>query len=185
MGSLDRENATEWKDQADQSENALWLLWDDSKGAYLAANEVCRQVDVWGNAFLVTHGIGDKSRQLRVAQYLANHYPEFVHRGQVRHLPEPERWDRLFVDTPAGTYQNGGYWGTASGWMIKALSTVHPALAKKTLDDLISSYMQDGILEWIALDGRRGPDLYVATIANAWSLLKTRGPSTSGEDMRS
>ncbi len=37
-------------------------------GAYLAANEICRQVDIWGNAFLAAH---DQSRAEPTRLHLA------------------------------------------------------------------------------------------------------------------
>ena len=95
-----------------------------------------------------------------MAQTLDDRYDTFVHQGQVRHLPAPEYWERIFKPIPEDTYQNGGYWGTASGWMIEALRTVDPALAEKTFRELIASYREEGVLEWIAPGGRKGPDLY-------------------------
>jgi hypothetical protein len=171
MAELDSARTDEWHERAVATEDGLWLLWDEASGLYLAADELCRQVDVWGNAFAVAHKIGDAARRARVAQALADRYATFVHAGQVRHLPEPESWERLFQPVDAGTYQNGGYWGTASGWLIEALKTVDPGLAERTLQELIGHYRREGVLEWIAPDGRKGPDLYVATILNVWSLV--------------
>jgi hypothetical protein len=168
MEELEPSEAMHWHDRAAAAEENLWLLWDEEHGAYLAADEVCRQVDVWGNAFLVAQGIGDP-------QYLAKHYDSFIYAGQVRHLPKPEYWERMFKPIGEETYQNGGYWGTASGWMIEALRTVDPVLAKRTLGDLLDNYQKHGILEWISPQGGKGPDLYVATIVNVWSLVKDGG----------
>ena len=87
MAELDPSAAEHWQNRAALAESNLWLLWDDEPGAYLAANEVCRQVDVWGNAYAVAHGVGDPVRRERAARYLARDYDSFVHAGQVRHLP--------------------------------------------------------------------------------------------------
>ncbi len=171
MAELHPPSAGEWRERAAAVEESLWLLWDDVQGVYLAADEICRQVDIWGNAFAVAHAIGDLERRQRVAHYLANQYDRCVYRGQVRHLPAPEHWERLFQPVAEGTYQNGGYWGTAAGWLIQALETVEPALAKRTFGDLIDGYRQQGIREWIAPDGGHGPDLYVPTILNVWTLI--------------
>jgi hypothetical protein len=159
-----------WRGLASSAEQNLVLLWDDERGAYLAANEICRQVDVWGNAFAVARKIGAVARRERVAHYLADHYDSFVFAGQVRHLPEPEQWERMFKPIGAGTYQNGGYWGTPSGWLIEALHSVDRTLSERTLEQLLNAYRENGVLEWISPQGKRGPDMYVATIVNAWSL---------------
>lgn len=171
LPDLDPAGAAAWRSRAAAVEAGLWLLWDEDEGAWLAASEVCRQVDVWGNAFAVAHGLGAAGHRQRAARWLAAHDDAIVHAGQVRHLPPPQVWERLFVDVAPVTYQNGGYWGTPSGWLIAALRLVDPALAAGTLADLLAAYRRDGVLEWVAPDGRRGPDLYVATIVNVWSLL--------------
>jgi hypothetical protein len=171
MAELDSASMDEWRERAAATEDGLWLLWDETSGLYLAADELCRQIDVWGNAFVVAHRMGDAARRARAAQALADRYATFVYAGQVRHLPEPETWERLFQPVDAGTYQNGGYWGTASGWLIAALKTVDPALAQRTFQDLIDGYRREGVLEWASPDGRKGPDLYVATILNVWTLV--------------
>lgn len=173
MAELDPSTAEEWKRRASAAEDSLWLLWDDERGVYLAANEVCRQVDVWGNAFAAAHSIGEPARCQRAAQYLAEHYDALVYAGQVRHLPAPEYWERMFQPVPQDTYQNGGYWGTASGWLIDALRPIDPVLAERTLQDLLAGYRQEGILEWTTPQGGRGPDLYVATIVNVWSRIRS------------
>jgi hypothetical protein len=172
MAELEPSEQKHWQARGSAAEESLWLLWDDDRGAYLAADEICRQVDVWGNAFAVAHTIGDHARRERVARYLADHYDSLVYAGQVRHLPAPEHWERMFKPIGEGTYQNGGYWGTASGWLIEALGTVDPSLSARTLEDLLTDYRKNGVLEWISPHGEKGPDLYVATIVNVWSLVK-------------
>jgi hypothetical protein len=178
MAAMEPEASDEWDARAAAVDNNLWLLWDDERGAYLAANEICRQVDIWGNAFLVAHGIGDAQRRKRAARSLADNYDQFVYNGQVRHLPVPEYWERMFKPIPENSYQNGGYWGTAAGWLIQALNTVDPALAGRMLRDLLADYRQNGVFEWINPEGGKGPDLYVATIVNVWSLVKDYGSSS-------
>jgi hypothetical protein len=180
MAELEQEAASEWYDRAAEAEDGLWLLWDEEGGFYLAANEICHQFDVWGNALAVAQRIGDAGRRRRVARTLADRYETLVYAGQVRHLPAPEHWARLFTPVTEGTYQNGGYWGTASGWLIDALETVDPALAACTFQDLMASYREEGIVEWIAPDGGKGPDLYVATMLNVWSLIQSRGNPRQG-----
>lgn len=181
MAELEPAAAHEWLGREATVEDNLWLLWDEDRGVYLAANEICRQVDVWGNALLVANDIGDPVRRERVARYLAREHESFVYAGQVRQLPTPEYWERMFKPVRKDTYQNGGYWGTASGWLIAALRTVDTTLAERTLQELLNDYRQNGIREWVSPCAGNGPDLYVATIMNVWSLVKR--PTT--DDRRS
>ncbi len=172
MAEMDAANADEWRSAAQATEDALEFLWDENHGAYRAASESCRQIDIWGNAFLVAKRIGPASRRLQVASYLESKYPEYVYCGQVRHLLVPDQWEKLFEPRTVGTYQNGGYWGTPSGWLIEALESVNRELSERTLVDLVEFYRANGILEWVSPDGGNGPDLYVASILNFWSILK-------------
>lgn len=172
MAELEPAAAHEWLARAAEAEDNLCLLWDEDRGVYLAANEICRQVDVWGNAVLVAQDIGDAGRCERVARYLAQKHNTFVYAGQVRQLPAPEYWERMFKPIARDTYQNGGYWGTASGWLIAALRTVDAELAERTFEELLADYRQNGIREWVSPYAGSGPDLYVATIVNVWSLIK-------------
>lgn len=172
MAELDVANDTDWLSCAATTEEALNILWDKSEGAYLAADEVCRQVDVWGNAFAVAHQIGPKDKLAQISEYLRSHYADYIYEGQVRHLPGTQEWERMLRAVSLGTYQNGGYWGTPSGWLIEALMPVDSALARRTFDDLMAFYQREGILEWSSPDGAKGPDLYVATILNVWTLVK-------------
>jgi hypothetical protein len=54
------------------------------------------------------------------------------------------------------TYQNGGYWASASGWMFYALAKYDPALAKKIIDEFVvhtKKFAHDGApYEWINKD---------------------------------
>ena len=172
MAELEPEQARRWQVAGKEAEDALWLLWDEGQGVYLAANEVCAQIDIWGNAFAVAHQIGSAERRQRVVRWLTEHYDEYVWQGQVRHLPGQQTWQSLFCPVPAGTYQNGGYWGTASGWLTTALADSAPDLARRTMAELMAFYRQHGVLEWAAPDGRKGPDLYVASIMNVWTLVQ-------------
>jgi hypothetical protein len=86
MADLDPADGAAWRERAAEAEAGLWLLWDDEQGAWLAASEICRQIDVWGNAFAVAHGIGPADSRQRAARWLATHLDDCVHDGQVRHL---------------------------------------------------------------------------------------------------
>jgi hypothetical protein len=47
----------------------------------------------------------------------------------LQHDPaNPNGWQHSA--TPFGVYQNGGFWGTGTGWYIAALDTIDPAAAR-------------------------------------------------------
>lgn len=80
----------------------------------------------------------------------------FIHQGVV----EPER------------YQNGAYWGTASGWVIYSINKKDKNSANKILNDFIEYSKKEGFCECVNVDYKQLPD-YVATATNVYgSIIK-------------
>ena len=128
------------------------VFWDESVGLYRAATEKCREHDVWGSAFAVWLGVAPEDRADRIAATFAAQYDGLVHAGQIRHLLPGVYWeDARDADgspIPHDVYQNGGYWGTATGWFCWTLARKDRALALRTFQDLATDYEKGGACEW-------------------------------------
>ena len=72
-----------------------------------------------------------------------------IYKGQVRHLLKGEYWKKTIYEIPNGTYQQGAYWGTASGWVIYALAQENTDLASRMADEIIDYYQTEGIYECV------------------------------------
>ncbi len=104
----------------------------DGDEAWLhSATGIGNQPDVWGSAFAVAIGALDEPEAGRVARALVRAYRSqtAIRQGWVRHLPTTDKktggfWE-VCVAKP-GEYQNGGYWGTPTGWVIAAIHRVDP-----------------------------------------------------------
>ena len=129
-------------------------FWDDEKGLFRAATVKCREHDIWGSAFAVYLGVADERRSDRVARYFKQHYGEIVRHGQVRHLPGGVYWER---GCARDTYQNGAYWATPAGWFAFTIDRVDPALADRTILELVAHIRKHGACEWIYGDTRKLP----------------------------
>lgn len=150
--------------EASRVKNSLEKLWSE-EGFFFAASQDCRQPDVWGSAYSVWVGAVDRSRALQVSRWLSSQFNRIVKWGQVRHLPEPHGWERTLTEVRPGTYQNGAYWGTASGWVAYAISLTNRQLAERMVIDLVEFCESEGkAWECVNLDYRKCPD-YVATLA--------------------
>ena len=68
-------------------------------------------------------------------------------------------------EVPEGTYQNGGYWATPSGWLAKTLFLVEPEVARALVADLVNEFAEFGVHEWISESERVLPG-YVASVAD-------------------
>ncbi len=152
-------------------------------GRLLSATERGRKADVWATAYALWLGILPRPQELAVARHLLALYQAggTIVEGQVRHLP-PEGdgggyWEEC-VSAPE-TYQNGGYWGTPTGWYIAALERVDPASARKLLEEFVAHLRQhDGQgapWEWIhPARGQFVNPLYAASVGLPYIALAAR-----------
>jgi hypothetical protein len=136
-------------------------FWDADTGLFRAATVRCRQHDIWGSAFSVRLGVADEPQSHAVATYFRDHYDAIVQHGQIRHLPGGVYWES---GCRPGTYQNGAYWATPTGWFVYTLDLVDPALADRTVVDMVRHFQQHGAHEWISGEQMTLPQ-YLASAA--------------------
>lgn len=162
-------------------EENLHLLLDPEAGVFLAGTEGERHIDIWANAYFIHLDLPRPDLRDPVLSFLRERHEDYLQDGQVRHLLKGESWDRIFhYDMPEGTYMNGAYWGTASGWVIDALSRVNTDLARRIGEALMDDFLEHGAYECVNrgfLWGGHGVELtkipdYVATIANPLPVLR-------------
>ena len=180
------DEAGDFAKRAELIENNIKMLFDEKNGAFLAASVDNRKIDIWGNAYFIYIDFPANDLRAKVLDFLKENYENYILFGQVRHLLRGQYWDRTIQsiwpdhDLPKETYQNGAYWGTASGWVIRALHQVDPALAEKTASALIDYYQTVGIYEcvnegrlWGGLGARYTKiDKYVASAVNPLGALR-------------
>lgn len=144
-------NTTEaavWRARADSASAAIrQVFWDDSFGLFRAATVRCREHDIWGSAFAVHLGVATEAQADTVAAYFRDHYSQLVQAGQVRHLPGGVYWE--LASCAPNTYQNGGFWATATGWFTQTLARVDPQLADATLVAMVADFRLRGVNEWV------------------------------------
>lgn len=154
----------------------------------LSATELGRKYDVWGSVFAVAEGILERDTEQAVCRGLYSLFRSggIVRDGQVRALPPDGPhggfWEQSLA--PPGHYQNGGFWGTMSGWLIVALNKVDPAAAFSVLRDLvahIATHRSEGApWEWINPSaGLRQNPLYCASVALPYAALVRSGLITA------
>lgn len=167
----ENEVAQEMSARAALIEKNLSTLWDEQAGMYLAASQDCRQIDIWGSAYAVYIGFPDKKKNKRICRYLVKNYTKIVYAGQVRHLPGGEYWNKTSQDIPKDTYQNGAYWGTASGWAAYAIAQINPKLASNMLGDMIDYYHRYDAFECVNDKGLQKIGGYGASVGNPMAAI--------------
>jgi len=155
------EQAAQWRSEAQAvAQNIRQTFWDGKIGLFRAATIRCREPHIWGSAFAVYLGVADEAQSLAVATYFKDHYSQIVQAGQIRHLPGGMYWEQCAA--AHDTYQNGAYWATPTGWFVYTLAKVDPALAEKTVIDLVADFQKGGACEWIQGEKRQRPN-YLAS----------------------
>jgi hypothetical protein len=151
-----REAGERYAEEAARIRASLEHLWSPEHALYLAGSVDCRQADVWGSAYAGVSGALDPARHRLVAETLLARRERFLLRGQVRHLPLPEFWEKRVVVaewTEPGTFQNGPYWGTASGWMAEMFELAAPGTGLALLRELAADFEANGVWECIGPGG--------------------------------
>jgi hypothetical protein len=156
----------------------------DDEAMLISATGLGRKDDVWGSAFAVSEGILSGKAEAAVCRGLLSLYKGggIVADGQVRGLPPSGPFGGYWEQSssPQGHYQNGGFWGTMSGWLVVALHRVSPPSASGILRDLVASivaHRREGApWEWInpALNSCQNA-LYCATVALPHAALRRSG----------
>ena len=55
---------------------------------------------------------------------------------------------RYYMPVFRDAYQNGGFWGTPSGWVLPAVARTQPALARQMVRDAVTDARRNGLNEW-------------------------------------
>ncbi|MCM3701943.1 hypothetical protein [Paenibacillus macerans] len=139
--------AQSYEQQAAAIERSIFKLYDPAQKGFYAATGECKQLDIWGMAYLlyIDFPAGDIREDLLA--FLRDNYHAYAYKGQIRHLLQNEYWERLLIEVPHEEYQNGAYWATASGWVIWCLAQTDGKLAAQALSDVTRSFINDGIFE--------------------------------------
>jgi hypothetical protein len=114
------------------------------------------QPDVWSTALAVFYGIleGDKLKQACTSLRDAYKNGTLSENGNIRHIlttddfSDKSAWEKS--EAGKGTYQNGGYWGTPTGWVCFAIAKVDLNAARQLAKDYIND-LRSG-------DFRKGPE---------------------------
>lgn len=166
----DAADGSRFQYRASAVEQHLFKLYAPEHQAFWAASEDCRQLDIWGVAYLLYIGFPADAAKDELIAFLVQHYGDYVYKGQIRHLLKGEYWDRLLIDVPHETYQNGAYWATASGWVIWSLAQADAGLAARTVQDVMRSFEEDGVFECIN-EGYSKLDSFVVSATNVYGAV--------------
>lgn len=165
-------NANKYFRRSEYIRQTIYKLWDGDIGMFWAADGDCKQIDIWGSAYAVDVGVTEEEDSQKIAKYLVDHYDEIAMNGQIRHLPGSDtHWEKLFIECPEGTYQNGAYWATPLAWMVPVIALHDKNKAKEVLEAVIEDFQENGINECINEGYKKVPE-FVVSATNVYSLTR-------------
>lgn len=145
-----KDEAAQWRQEAARiTQSVRAVFWDEAFGLFRATTGACNAPDIWGSAFAVWLDVATKEQAQKIAAYFKQHYDEIVQEGQVRHIPGFMDWNGDKTRHNGGHYQSGAFWATPVGWFVYTLDLADPALADKTVMDLVNHFKIHGACEWI------------------------------------
>lgn len=156
------------------------------KGWLKASTGIGGQADVWGTVYALYLGVldGEAKKAAEAAVLRGVKEGTIVYEGAVRHVPTDmdfkatTAWERSWAGL--GTYQNGAYWHTPTGWLIKVLEKIDKAQAKAVFNEYVKhlreqDFRKGGDAPWecFGKDGKaRQNPIYMASVALPYSVLK-------------
>ena len=159
------EAAAAYERKARCVEENIHKLWDAQAEAFFAADGDCRQHDVWGMLYAWAIGFPmEESLRSGMTAWLLCNRERYMYRGQIYQLLDGAAWEKLLIDIPAGEYQNGAYWATASGWALELLDRCDPPYAAHMLNELLTDIEENGICECINENYRKLPQFVVSAV---------------------
>jgi len=170
----DHEEARLWFDASERALKVLPELQDEATALYWAASQDCRQYDLWGSAYAAVLRLASKRESRMIGEFFRDSAEMLLFCGHVRHLPRGEHWQRLLVEVPPETYQNGAYWAVPTGWVAQTVALVDPSAAHAIINDTLDVWREGEVYECISpYSPPRGPG-YLASAVNLLGAVTSR-----------
>jgi hypothetical protein len=165
---------------------------DRLQGWLVAATKVGGQPDVWGTLYALHLGAlsGPEADRSTQAVLDAVRQGTIVYEGAVRHVPTnfnasaTSAWEKT-AGVAINTYQNGAYWHTPTGWLIRVVQRQDPQLASRLFADYLQHLRQndfrlgpghDAPWECFGPNGFAQNGIYMTSVTLPWSVLNLKPP---------
>lgn len=156
-GVADKEDIDHWQWLSERIRANLFRLYDPEKGVFNAGSIDCCQPDVMGSGLAA--GLITEDWQRAIADFLYCNRDVLFHEGFTRYIVEEDGWHSLLTEDfaknfPAGLYMNGGYWPSATGFVLPVLYTYYPDFALELAETAAASMRKYNFPESITKGGQ-------------------------------
>lgn len=146
---IDKNNeSSTWNTNATNVKNKInEKLWNDNDGLYYATDIKNKQSDIVGSCMAVYYGVADGLKKNKICLYMLNNYNDLVKWGSIRYLKKNEYWQ--FTSVAQGSYQNGAYWPTFTGYYAYCLNELSKDKCDQLIREMVEYFIREGIYEYI------------------------------------
>ena len=167
-----KDEAAHYRINAKRLKEEIPLRFSDSRGMLLASTGKSSQADIWSTVMAIYYGIIEGEQALNASRTITDGYKKglLAKSGNIRHIfigedySEKSAWEKSLVRK--GDYQNGGYWGTPTGWVCYTMAKTDPEAAKQLAKEYIENLR--------AGDFRKG-----GTFGEPWECYNLEAPQNS------
>ncbi len=167
-----KDKAACYRINAKRLKEEIPLRFSDSRGMLLASTGKSSQADIWSTVMAIYYGIIEGEQALNASRTITDGYKKglLAKSGNIRHIfigedySEKSAWEKSLVRK--GDYQNGGYWGTPTGWVCYTMAKTDPEAAKQLAKEYIENLR--------AGDFRKG-----GTFGEPWECYNLEAPQNS------
>ena len=142
---LDASVLARWKQMAQEIRQNLYRLYDSAIGGYVEGSHQGHQFSVWGNGLAYSLAPDDSKR--RIFEFYQKNRSKIFRSGYTRQMAEPSGWEG--PGQPKLLYQNGGFWGTGTGYVLPVLYDHDPTAALELANDLVQNLPKVDYCEWL------------------------------------
>lgn len=139
----------DWKKRAAGISSNLHRLFDPKAGGFLGATVAGRAFDVWGNG--LAWPLASPGQKAAIAATFKANRDKIFLKGCTRQIIGPGGWPGT---EEAIAYQNGGYWGTGTGFILPMLAEIDPTWALALANDLLANLDSIRCAEWLDENGK-------------------------------
>jgi len=149
-----KDKAADYRKKAGRLKDEIPQRFSDSRGMLLASTGRSKHADIWSTGMAIYYGVLGEEQGLNASRVITEGYKKGLLSKSVniRHIQigedfsEKSAWEKSLVRK--GDYQNGGYWGTPTGWVCFAMAKTDPdaarQLAKEYIDNLRAGDFRKG-----------------------------------------
>jgi hypothetical protein len=158
---VDAKVLARWERLARSMATGIQKLWDPGIGGFVAGSKDCRQPGTWSNGLAYGAPGVTASQKESIAGFLLRNRDRLFRHGFTRQIVEDTGWQRLMPAASEGgyvslgTYMNGGYWATGTGYVLPILWEHDRAFARALLEEMTDSLERFDVPEWSDAEGKR------------------------------